>query len=168
MVTCLVLVQRGAEALAATLSALVPAVVEGLLADAVVIRRRPEAAVAKVADALGASIVEPAAGANPWAAAAAVARQPWVLLLEDGDAPVEGWIGAVERFLALADATSGAALLPRSGGIAGSVRTEARLLLGVRRPCAGLLLRKRLLTPAGLQARVWPVRLRARIARAIA
>jgi hypothetical protein len=167
MVTCLVLVQRGAEALAATLSALVPAVVAGLVADAVVIGRQPEAGVAKVADTLGASLVEPALGANPWAAGAAVARQPWVLLLEDGDAPVEGWAGAVERFLALADATSGAALL-RSGGIAGSVRTEARLFLGVRRPCAGLLLRKRLLTPAGLQARVRPVRLNARIARAIA
>ena len=37
-----------------------------------------------------------------WSAGAAAARRDWLLCLEAGDVPGEGWIGAVERFVAFA------------------------------------------------------------------
>jgi hypothetical protein len=162
MVTCLVLVERGPEALAATLRALVAGVAEGVVGDAVVVQRQRNEVVAQVADAVGATLVQSSAGADPWAAAAAVARHDWVLLLGDGDVPIDDWIGAVETFLAGAASAGDAAVLTRSGP---RLRAGAAHLFGIRKPRAGLLLRRGLLTPAGLAVRLRPLRLRARIAR---
>ena len=98
MITALVLVERGVPALAVTLAALVPAVAEGLVADAVVLVRRPDSEVAKVAEGVGARLAE--AGEDPWRSGAALARRDWLLCLEDGDIPLDDWARAIERFLA--------------------------------------------------------------------
>lgn len=101
MITALVLSERGVEALAATLAALVPAVVAGLVGDAVILAREAGLEVGTVADAAGANLVLAPPGSDPWRAGAAAARRDWVLCLEAGDVPGEGWIRALDRFLAL-------------------------------------------------------------------
>jgi hypothetical protein len=65
MITGLVLVERGVEPLAATLSSLVPGAAEGLVGDAVVIARRADDDIARVADAMGASLVVSSLGRTP-------------------------------------------------------------------------------------------------------
>ena len=57
MITVLVRVTHGPEALAATLSALVPAVAAGLVGDAVILADRQDDTLMKVADAAGATLV---------------------------------------------------------------------------------------------------------------
>ena len=102
MVTGLVRFQGDVEALALTLAALVPGVVEGLVGGAVVLTRgAPEGADA-VADAMGATLARLAPGDDPWATGAGLARCDWLLCLTAGDVPSEGWIRAAERFLATA------------------------------------------------------------------
>jgi hypothetical protein len=98
MITGLVLVERGVEPLAATLSSLVPGAAEGLVGDAVVIARRADDDIARVADAMGASLVVIEPGHDPWAEAARLARRDWLLCLGDGDMPAEGWIRVLDRF----------------------------------------------------------------------
>jgi hypothetical protein len=98
MITGLVLVERGVEALAVTLSSLVPGVAEGIIGDAVVIARRTDADIGRVADATGASLVVLEPGQDPWVQAASLARRDWLFCLADGDMPAEGWIRAVDRF----------------------------------------------------------------------
>lgn len=98
MITGLVLVERGVEALAITLSALVPGVAEGVVGDAVVIARAADADIARVADATGAALVTIGPSQDPWTAGAALARRDWLLCLDAGDMPAEGWIRAVDRF----------------------------------------------------------------------
>ena len=104
MVTGLVHLSRPAdaalEALADTLSALVSGVAAGLVADAVVIVPAPDPGVATVVEATGATLVVAPAGTDPWRAGAAAARRDWVLCLAAGDVPAEGWIRAVDRFIA--------------------------------------------------------------------
>lgn len=99
MISVLVRVEHGVEALAVTLSALVPAVADGLVGDAVVLVRRPDDAVARVADAVGAGIVT--AEGHDWREGARRVRRDWVLCLADGDVPSEGWIRTLDRFIAL-------------------------------------------------------------------
>ena len=99
MISALVRVEHGVEALAVTLSALVPAVADGLLADAVILARDPGPAVERVADAVGATLVADPGGS--WSAGARHARHDWILCLADGDVPTEGWIRALDRFIAL-------------------------------------------------------------------
>jgi F0F1-type ATP synthase membrane subunit c/vacuolar-type H+-ATPase subunit K len=106
MITGLVLVERGVEALAVTLAALVPGVAEGLVGDAIVIARAPDRDIERVADATGATLVELSAGEDPWRAAAPLARRDWLFCLSAGDVPGEGWIRAIDRF-ALAAAGAG-------------------------------------------------------------
>jgi hypothetical protein len=98
MITAIVRVERGVEPLAVTLGALVPAVANGLVGDAVVLVRSPDAAVEAVADAVGASLHVDPDGA--WERAARQARRDWILCLADGDVPSEGWIRALELFIA--------------------------------------------------------------------
>lgn len=95
MITVLIRASRGPEALAVTLSALVPAVTAGLVGDAVILSSNRDDTIAKVADAAGATLVE-----GSWAQGARVARRDWLLCLDDGDIPQEGWIQALERFAA--------------------------------------------------------------------
>jgi hypothetical protein len=164
MITGLVLVERGAEALAASLESLVPAVVEGLMGDAVVIARQPDAAVSDVAEIAGAALVVAPPGADPWRAGARIARREWALCLADGCVPEDGWIRTAERFLAGAmrhgqplgrfSATPGAAAL----------RGVVERWTGTRTIRPGDLVHSRWLE-AEARARVRPLAIRARIRR---
>src|SRR3954471_18529433 len=99
MITALIRSDGALDALALTLAGLVPGVAEGLVADAVVLVGESLDEVSFVAEAVGAKVVV-ASGAEAWAAGARVARRDWLLCLEAGDVPVDGWIGALERFVA--------------------------------------------------------------------
>lgn len=99
MITVLVSAERGVEALAVTLSALVPGVVDGLVGDAIVLAPRHDEALARVADTVGATLIS--VSSDPFREGARHAKRDWLLCLAAGDAPVEGWIRAVDRFIAL-------------------------------------------------------------------
>ena len=75
MITVLVRVSSGPEALAATLSALVPAVAAGLVGDAVILAHGQDETLAKVADAAGATLI--VADDVSWADGAQAARREW-------------------------------------------------------------------------------------------
>ncbi|MGF3021286.1 hypothetical protein ACQVP2_00470 [Methylobacterium aquaticum] len=91
------------DALADTLSALVAGVAAGVVGDAVIAAADPEdPEVGTMAESTGAALV--ARGRSPWLAAAGLARRPWMLCLEAGDVPAEGWIRVVDRFGAMMQA----------------------------------------------------------------
>ena len=158
MITALVRVERGVEALGVTLAALVPAVADGLIADAVVLSRTGDAEIATVADAAGASLVTLAAGAEswdagPWSAGLAVARRDWLLCLDDGDVPAGDWARTVERFLASGGSRHQLARMrrrPQALGLRAVSIWERRF--GTRRARAGDLVHRRFLS-AGLRER---------------
>ena len=122
MITVLVRVTHGPDALAATLSALVPAVAAGLVGDAVILTDRQDDTLAKVADAVGATLV--VAERDSWMEGARVARRDWLLCLDDGDIPQEGWIRVLDRFVALSGPEQGLARMRRQrAGVAIILRT---------------------------------------------
>lgn len=158
MITVLVRVTHGPEALAATLSALVPAVAAGLVGDAVILARGEDEVLAKVADAAGASLV--VAENVSWANGLGPARREWLLCLDDGDIPQEGWIRVLDRFVGLARPERGLARFRRHGaGMSGLVR---RIFLRSKVHAGDLVHRRVLLNE--VKART-PVRLQARIER---
>ena len=158
MITVLVRVTHGPEALAATLSALVPAVAAGLVGDAVILTDRQDETVAKVADAAGAGLI--VAEEMSWAQGARAARREWLLCLDDGDIPQEGWIRVLDRFVALAKPERGLARFRRHGtGLAGLMRR----IFARSKVHAGVLVHRRVLLNE-VRART-PVRLSARIER---
>ncbi|HEY7383041.1 MAG TPA: hypothetical protein VH743_05160 [Beijerinckiaceae bacterium] len=165
MITALILAERGGEALGVTLASLVPAVVAGIVGDAVLIAPRQDASVETIADGVGASLVALPHGSDPWRAGAAVARRDWLLCLEDGDVLADGWMRPLERFLATASATDPAVARLRrsSAGRAAAVRTAIERWAGTRRPRAGDLVHRAWLD--GARQRVRPVAIRARIER---
>jgi hypothetical protein len=131
MITALILADGRLEALATTVSALVPAVAEGLVADAIVLSRDRDPQIERVAEAVGAAFLVAPAGEDPWAAGAVVARRDWVLCLGAGDVPSEGWMRAVDRFVALAPHDRRFGRLPRRHAGIGA-RLRAVLALGRR------------------------------------
>jgi hypothetical protein len=164
MMTALILCEDDAESLATTLSALVPAVVEGLMGDAVVIVRHPDAAVAGISEVAGASLALAPADADPWGAGTRLARRDWLLCLQSGDVPGEGWMRAVDRFLVGAgrgDHPLGR-FARRDFGPTALLRLAERVA-GTRTVRAGDLVRRDWLARNG--ARVRPVRIAARIER---
>jgi hypothetical protein len=163
MLTALVDVRSGVEALAATLSSLVPAVAEGLVADAVVLASAPDGALLRVVDEVGATLVT-VAWPHAWAAGLATARRDWLLCLEDGDVPQEGWIRPVERFLLASGAHRHARLARVGAPLPGRLRLAAERVLGARQPRPGdIVHRDRLREPA----RTRPFALRAQVAREV-
>jgi hypothetical protein len=144
MISVLIRVEHGVEALAMTLAALVPAVAEGLIGDAVVIARQPDPALETVADAVGAALlVDPGA---PWVRGAEAAKRDWILCLDDGDIPAEGWSRALERFIALSppDRRFGR-LARRPAGIVTALVAAVRSALGGRGVRAGDLVHRSVL-----------------------
>ncbi|MCB4805351.1 hypothetical protein ACLBX0_07150 [Methylobacterium brachiatum] len=130
------------DRLADTLSVLVSGVAGGLIGDAVIVTGRESEAAAAIADATGATLVLHR-GASPYAAGAAAARRDWVLCLEAGDVPAEGWIRTLDRFVGTARPETGLGRLhrPAAGWIAGLVgRIEA--VLGARRARPGDVVRR--------------------------
>jgi len=158
MITVLVRVTHGPEALAATLSALVPAVAEGLVGDAVILSDRQDDTLAMVADAAGATLV--VAKNAAWTEGVKAARRDWLLCLDDGDIPQEGWIRVLDRFVALSRPEQGLARMRRRRGGVASALTN---LFADARVRAGDLVHRRVLLNE-VRARM-PVRLSATIER---
>lgn len=96
MITVLIECKDQDHALAATLAALVPGAVEGLVADVVIIDRGSSEATAQLAEAAGCRWLE-----DPDLDQAVLcARADWVMLLEPGARPQIGWIEHVGQHLA--------------------------------------------------------------------
>jgi hypothetical protein len=85
---------RTAERLAVSLASLIPAVIEGLVSDAIIRDTAQNTAICDVADQAGAKLLS----ASP-AEAIAVARGSWLLLLEPGARLEPGWAGPARRFI---------------------------------------------------------------------
>lgn len=80
--------------LEATMRALVPAAAEGHVADVHVVCDMPEP-IARMADAMGAGVVEPNAAQD----AMSECRGEWVLILEEGACPTGDWVTAVSSHM---------------------------------------------------------------------
>jgi hypothetical protein len=163
MITALILADGRIEPLAATLAALVPGVAEGLVADAVVIATKDEPEVAAIAEGVGAAHLRVGEGKDVWSGGMALARRDWLLCLDAGDVPVDGWINALERFVAFGGERrigrlSKSSLRSRAGGV-------GETLFGASRIRPGHLVHRALLGEAGLRSRVRPARIGARLER---
>ncbi len=162
MITALIRVRQGPEALAVTLSALVPAVAAGLVGDAVILSERQDDALAAVADAAGATLI--VAEDSSWRAGVGAARRDWLLCLDDGDIPQEGWIRVLDRFVSLNRSEHGLARLRRQrAGMLKVTLDAVSGLVGRTSIRAGDLVHRRVLL-SGSKARA-PVRLQATIER---
>ncbi len=142
------------------MSALVPAVAEGLISHAVVMLPGTGPDSERIADAMGATIIrtkDDGTRDQHWRDAAQMARGDWVLLLEAGETPGHGWIGCIEQHLMRqTSASSRAAILPLAGGTDGIIE-RIRLMFGTRRASSGMVaLRSQILAglPAGKLARL--------------
>ncbi len=162
MITALILTDDGIEPLAATLAALVPAVAAGLVADAVVLDLNAASEIAAVADGVGAAHVRIAERRSAWAAGAAVARRDWLFCLAAGDVPQEGWIGAIEAFLAGASGP-GLGRARRGGALPARAAVLWERLAGARQVRAGDLVHRALVPGPRLPRSLRPARLDARI-----
>ena len=162
MITVLVRVTRGPEALAVTLRSLVPAVAAGLVGDPCILAPRADETVARVADATGATLV--VTEDRSWRPGAEAARRDWLLCLDDGDIPQEGWIRVLERFVSLTRPERGIARLRhRQAGLLRRATNALRRLTGSSAIRAGDLVHRRVLVD-GMKPRR-PVRLSAVIER---
>ena len=166
MMTAVVFADGAPEELAATLGALVPAVVDGLIGDAVIVARQANPVMTRIAEVAGANLVMSSPNADPWRTGAVHARREWLLCLSSGDVPAEGWMRAVDRFLA-SSARVGQPLARfsrRRTGPASALINVAERVIGTRTVRAGDLVRRDWLT-AGNPARVRSVRIGAAIER---
>jgi hypothetical protein len=166
MMTALVFADGAPEELAATLAALIPAVVEGLVGDAVIVSLQPKPVLTGIAEVAGAKFVIASPDADPWRTGAAHARREWLLCLESGDVPAEGWMRAVDRFLA-GSARAGQPLARfsrRQAGPSAALVDLAERVMGTRTVRAGDLVRRDWLM-AGDPARMRSVRIGAAIER---
>jgi hypothetical protein len=104
------------------------------------------------------------ASADWWRQGARVARRDWILCLDDGDVPSEGWMSVLERFVMVGppDRRFGR-LARRPATLIGAVGQTIRALAGSRHVQAGDLVGRTILMQEGASAR--PVRLAATIER---
>ncbi|NEU12016.1 hypothetical protein G3T14_07720 [Methylobacterium sp. BTF04] len=172
MISALIHVARPADPdavdqLADTLGALVAGVAAGLIGDAVIIAPSHHAAIDAVAEATGATLVIRARGATPWSAGAKAARREWVLCLDAGDVPAEGWIRILDRFIGTArpDLALGRLRRPHAG-IPARLAARGESVIGVTAPRTGDLVRRdRLLAGPSFSRRLKVRRLAARLER---
>ncbi len=124
------------ERLAGSLASLVPAVIEGLVSDAVVRDLSQSEAVARVAEAAGAMLV-----AGSPAEAIAAARGSWLLMLEPGARLEPGWAGPVRRFIESGVGDSAHLSLVGQGFLAGVFARPRALRRGflIARPVAAAM-----------------------------
>lgn len=129
------------EHLGATLGALVPGVVHGLVGDAVVIAPGGDEGARHVAEAAGAIFLADPGGERGWADAARLARGRYVLLLASGDRPESGWTLDLER--ALMPPPAGALLLRRrKAGWLGDLSRRFALMRRPSRAMPGLVMER--------------------------
>jgi hypothetical protein len=135
MLTAVIRSDGSQEALAATLSILIPAVAEGFLGHAVIVDTAGAARTQATADVTGARYLRAEAG-RAWQDGAAEARGERLVLFDAGDAPQAHWVQVVERHLLVAPQRPG--LIPLRG-IAASLRERAAFSFGSRRLGPGLV-----------------------------
>jgi len=157
MISAIIRAGRGSEALGATLAALVPAVADGVLRDAVVVDEQGSAETYEIADAAGTRYLKIASGEDVWCRGAEEVRGPWLLLIAAGDLPEPAWTAAAERFIRAAGPDGSAAAGARFRGSWGSSfrRAIKTLVPGRVQLTSGLLISKN----AVLQGRFGRVRL---------
>ncbi|MDP4021465.1 hypothetical protein Q8W71_02425 [Methylobacterium sp. NEAU 140] len=130
------------DRLADTLSALVAGVAAGLVGDAVIVAPPGDAELTAVAEATGATLAA-YRGGNPFAAGAALARRDWVLCLEAGDVPADGWIRTLDRFVGTARPGTGLGRLRRPGaGLSARAVARIEARFGARTARAGDVVRR--------------------------
>ncbi|MBE7198755.1 MAG: hypothetical protein INR70_13280 [Parafilimonas terrae] len=147
------------DRLADTLSVLVSGVAAGLVGDAVIVAPGETGAVETVAEATGAALV-PYAGGNPFVLGAARARREWILCLEAGDMPAEGWIRTLDRFVGMARPGTGLGRLRRTAPLGIKLLASVEGLIGTRTVRAGDVVRREVLLgdpAAGGRLRVRPL-----------
>lgn len=153
------------ECLADTLSALVAGVAAGLVGDAVIVTGATCSALDTVAEGSGATLVVRPLGADPWSAGARAARREWLLCLEPGDIPAEGWIRALDRFVGTARPDMALGRMRRAhSALPARIAARGEGVIGAARPRAGdVVRRERLLTglpfSPRLKVRALPARL---------
>lgn len=131
------------DQLADSLGALVAGVAAGLIGDAVIIMPQPTPAIEAVAEATGATIVLRGRGSSPWSTGAKAARRDWVLCLEAGDIPAEGWIRLLDRFIGTARPDIVLARLRRPHtGLPSRLAARSETVIGVSAPRPGDLVRR--------------------------
>jgi CTP:molybdopterin cytidylyltransferase MocA len=135
MLAAIIRSQGSSDALAATVSALIPAVAEGFLGHAVIVEAQRSAAIEKLVDATGAALVL-APLAQSWQAGARAARGDWLLLLDAGDMPKLDWARYVERHLI---ASGGRAALMPCDGLWAALAERGAFVLRPRALRPGLL-----------------------------
>lgn len=113
MVTALVIVRHEEPALLETLAALVPAVADGVVRDAVLVSPHDSDGLRTVADASGCSLVT-APGDDLLVRGAAAARAPWLFVLAAGMVPGGLWIDDLADAVAM-EQPSVFTLHPRPG-----------------------------------------------------
>ena len=170
MISCAIQVTNPAdpetiERLADTLSALVPGVAAGLIGDAVIVARRATDGLATIAEGSGATLVVPEEDASTWQAAARAARRDWLLCLEAGDVPVDGWIRTLDRFVGTARPEVALGRLGRIGnGLGARLVARGERLVGVVGPRPGDLVRRdRLISGSPFRPRLRPKLVAARL-----
>ncbi|BAU90452.1 hypothetical protein MPPM_1847 [Methylorubrum populi] len=131
------------ECLADTLSALVAGVAAGLVGDAVIVTADSCSALETMAEGSGATLVVRPMGANPWSAGARAARREWLLCLEPGDIPAEGWIRSLDRFVGTArpDMALGRMRRPHTA-LPARIAARGESVVGVRSPRPGDVVRR--------------------------
>ena len=142
MITAIIECRGEAGALASTLAALVPAAVEGVLRDVIVVASDADEETHRVAEAAGCRIVS-----DGIAEAVASARGEWLLLLEPGARPQPGWLQAIEMQV---ERGAAAARFRLGGGWRGWLR---RVTGRVRPLEQGLLIRRDLVMAQAKAAR---------------
>jgi hypothetical protein len=156
MLSVIIATENSERPLLATLAALVPGALAGLVREVIVADAGSRDETAKVADIAGCRLV---ASAMPIGArlksAAGTARAPWLLFLRPGAVPEATWIDEARRFVSDADRTGAPAAVFRA--TAAPTRIDMALAdalvqivtLGRPRPQQGLLIVKKLYESLG-------------------
>ncbi|MFC6390105.1 hypothetical protein ACFQDP_12285 [Methylorubrum zatmanii] len=131
------------ESLADTLSALVAGVAAGLVGDAVIVTGAPSKALDTVAEGSGATLVVYPPKGDPWSAGARAARRDWLLCLEPGDIPAEGWIRTLDRFVGTARPDVGLGRMRRAhAGLPARIAARSERVIGAAGPRPGDVVRR--------------------------
>jgi hypothetical protein len=158
MLSVIIATENSERPLVATLAALVPGALAGLVREVIVADAGSRDETAKVADIAGCKLV---AGAAPAGArlksAAAAARGPWLLFLRPGAVPDATWIDEVGRFVGACGRTQAQAAVFRAtaapvrlrAAIADALAQVSIALGGRPRPQQGLLIAKELYDSLG-------------------
>jgi len=148
MLSVIIPTRDSERALVSTLAALVPAAMEGFIAEVIVADGGSRDDTAAVADVAGCkfSVVEGSLGRRLKIAAAA-ARAPWLLFLRPGTVLDAPWVGEARRFVEEPSPEASAATFRRGAPAQAALREALSLLaaaLGGRpRPEQGLIIAKR-------------------------